>query len=164
MGLGFLVGGYTVVGSIGYWILTNMAEAIMEYWQYMLGYMITAGLISFAVIYRWGGVSDPRTLNLVQWSSQLAGLVLIYMSTPSSVASFVMVLLALASYSIPLRYFNLGFNCLCCHDRSNLIGHSRSLNLVFPFYIFKVPEGTIPSGTSLIKKQHLNWLGGSYVI
>lgn len=82
----------------------SMTDILLLYWEYVLGYAIIAGLVSFAIIYRWGGVSNPRTFDLIQWSLQLVGMVLVYLSTSSLVLSLgVMVLVAMV-YALPLRY------------------------------------------------------------
>ncbi len=84
LGLGFLAGGYTAVAAIAYWVMDNFREVLLGNWEYVVCYVVAAGLISFAVIYRWGGVSNPRTFDLIQWSMQLLGLTLVFLSTPSS--------------------------------------------------------------------------------
>ena len=47
----------------------------------MVAYTLGAGLVSFGVIYRLGPPSNPRTLNLIQWAMQLAGLATIVLSS-----------------------------------------------------------------------------------
>ena len=47
----------------------------------MIAYVLGAGVVSFAVIYRLGPPSNPRTLNLIQWAMQLAGLATIVLSS-----------------------------------------------------------------------------------
>ena len=65
--------------SVLYWGFVHCVEIAMEYWPYLLGYVVVAGLISFAVVYRLGA-PDPRTMNLLQWGAQLVATVMIYAS------------------------------------------------------------------------------------
>ena len=47
----------------------------------MLGYILLAGSISAAFLYRLGPPSHPRTLDLLQWTLQFLGLTLITLSS-----------------------------------------------------------------------------------
>ena len=62
--------------------LTN----IDRYYHWVIAYVLGAGVVSFAVIYRLGPPSNPRTLNLIQWAMQLAGLATIVLSSYHQVA------------------------------------------------------------------------------
>lgn len=42
------------------------------------GYVAVVGFISFAVCYRYGPLVDERSINILSWSLQLLGLLLIY--------------------------------------------------------------------------------------
>lgn len=127
MGLGFLAGGYTLVGGVVYWFFLNMTEILHEHWNYVLGYGVLAGLISFAAMYRWGGVSNQRTFDLIQWSMQLLGVLLIYLSMPVTEGSVVMVLVALLSYVIPVRWAQ--FDVLVCRWLTNMYALSDGILL-----------------------------------
>lgn len=109
LGLGFLAGGYTAVMAAFYWAFDPMMNLMLENWEFVLGYVVIAGLVGFAIIYWWGGVSNPRTFDLIQWSMQLFALVLIFFSTPSNELSAGLVALNLFTYSIPIRQDH----CLC---------------------------------------------------
>jgi len=65
----------------------NLRQYVMENHVYVLGYLVVTALASFAVCYRMGPVSNPRTINLIQWTMQLAAMVLIYLSSYHQVAS-----------------------------------------------------------------------------
>lgn len=96
-----------------------MTDIMFLYWQYVLGYAILAGLVSFAVIYRWGGVSNPRTFDLIQWFLQLIGMVLVYLSTSSLVLSLGVMVLVTLVYALPLRYEVLWSDlCTCSHHHT----------------------------------------------
>ena len=79
LGLGLLVGGYSFAGYVVHWIFCQGIGFLQENWVYVLVYVIVAGLISFAVLYRIGP-AHVRTLLLIQWFLQLIGLVLIYLA------------------------------------------------------------------------------------
>ncbi|EMP29379.1 hypothetical protein UY3_13511 [Chelonia mydas] len=49
-----------------------------SYWQYLLGYVLLVGFASFAVCYRYGPLENERNINLLTWSLQLLGLLLMY--------------------------------------------------------------------------------------
>ena len=111
LGLGFLAGGYTAVMAAFYWAFDPMVNLMLENWEFVLGYVVIAGLIGFSVIYWWGGVSNPRTFDLIQWTMQLFALVLIFFSTPSNELSACFVAFNLFTYSIPIRQVHF-VNCL----------------------------------------------------
>ncbi|XP_012945026.1 nuclear envelope integral membrane protein 1, partial [Aplysia californica] len=51
---------------------------LVNYWQVLVGYVVVAALVSFAVVYRYGPISNPRSLDLVMWLLQGLGLILVY--------------------------------------------------------------------------------------
>ena len=57
-----------------------------RYYHWVIAYVLGAGVVSFAVIYRLGPPSNPRTLNLIQWAMQLAGLATVVLSSYHQVA------------------------------------------------------------------------------
>ena len=63
-----------------------MSPKIDRYYHWVIAYVLGAGIVSFAVIYRLGPPSNPRTLNLIQWAMQLAGLATIVLSSYYQVA------------------------------------------------------------------------------
>ena len=72
-------------------------------WQYVVIYVFVAGVISFAVIYRFGPVENPRTFNLIQWSIQLLALFLIALASQLPEVGFAFVTLALLVYFVPAK-------------------------------------------------------------
>ncbi|KAH9514364.1 Nuclear envelope integral membrane protein 1 [Bulinus truncatus] len=69
--------------------------------QILVGYLIVAGLVSFAVVYRYGPASDGRTLNLIQWTLQGIGLAFIYNGTQISEISIAIIVGAITLYFLP---------------------------------------------------------------
>ena len=61
------------------------------------------GLISFAAVYRWGPVTNPRSLDLIQWSLQLVAMVMIFTSGQTVECSVALVVLSLLLLCTPSR-------------------------------------------------------------
>ena len=78
-----------------------MTATFIEYWHYILGYCILMGIISFAIVYRYGPVTDPRTLNLIQWFLQGIGLVLVYNSSQIREVSIALIIILVTIYNFP---------------------------------------------------------------
>ncbi len=104
IGLGIFAGGWAIFGTAIYWFLDHLTETVREYWLYLVAYVLMATVISFAVLYRMGPISNPRTFNLIQWSMQLVGLAMVYFSTQMWELSLCVCLLVLLSYALPSRY------------------------------------------------------------
>ena len=64
------------------------------------------GIISFAIVYRYGPVTDPRTLNLIQWLLQAIGLVLVYNSTQIREISIALIIILVTVYNFPRAMLN----------------------------------------------------------
>ena len=104
VGLGILASGYTVIVSVFYWFMHHAIELSKAHWQYVIVYVLVAGLFSFAVLYRFGPVTNSRTFNLIQWGMQLVGVTLLYFSSQMVEFSVGLVVSALLFYFIPVRY------------------------------------------------------------
>ena len=68
-----------MIGSVLYMGYLHFIDILQQYWQYILGYGVFSGLLTFAVVYRLGA-PDPRTMNLLQWGAQLVAMVMVYYS------------------------------------------------------------------------------------
>jgi len=80
----------------------NIKEYMTEQYIHLLvGYVLIAGIISFAIVYRMGPPSNPRTINLIQWSMQFVSLVMVVMSSYHQPASLLLSLTLLSWSSIP---------------------------------------------------------------
>jgi len=64
---------------------------------------VVAGVVSFAAVYRLGPPSNPKTLNLIQWSMQLLAVVLLVMSSYYQEASVALAVLLVTWAVIPAR-------------------------------------------------------------
>ncbi|XP_018424109.1 PREDICTED: nuclear envelope integral membrane protein 1 [Nanorana parkeri] len=73
-----LVGGWSFSLYIIQLVVKNFQGICTEYWQYMLGYLCIVGFVSFAVCYRYGPLENERSINLLNWTLQVIGLLLMY--------------------------------------------------------------------------------------
>ena len=103
LGLGVLAGGFTLAGSFIYWMYKHSLELLVSMWQYFVVYVLIAGAVSFAVIYRFGPVENPRSINLIQWTVQLVALLFIGMASQVPEVGITFVVMALISYYVPAR-------------------------------------------------------------
>lgn len=78
-------------------------DAVLQHWQYVVGYVVIAGLISFAVLYRMSPPTDVRSLNLIQWTLQLMGLTFLFLSSPITEVGVAFVVGSLLMYCVPIR-------------------------------------------------------------
>ncbi|XP_041458208.1 nuclear envelope integral membrane protein 1-like isoform X2 [Lytechinus variegatus] len=97
--LSILIGGWALVGFFMRWIVDNFLS--VQYKGYIIGYIILASMISFAVCYRYGPVTDKRTENLLQWGLQLIGLTCIYNCSQLEGASIAIITILLVYSWIP---------------------------------------------------------------
>ena len=79
-------------------------DTAINYWQYVAVYGIVAAVVTFAVLYRMGPISNPRTFDLIQWTIQFLGLCLIYFSTQMQELSLAVCGVTLLFYLIPIRW------------------------------------------------------------
>jgi hypothetical protein len=83
------------------WLLENFRETLLEYKEYVAGYLVTSAIISFAVCYYIGPPTEPRRQNLVKWTIQLIALLLLYWSTQVKEASAAVIIIVLSLYMLP---------------------------------------------------------------
>ncbi|NXL84842.1 NEMP1 protein, partial [Alectura lathami] len=74
-----LVGGWSFSVYLLQLVFKNLREICKFYWQYLLGYLLLMGFVSFAVCYRYGPLENERSINLLSWTLQLLGLLLMYL-------------------------------------------------------------------------------------
>ncbi|OWK51846.1 Transmembrane protein 194A [Lonchura striata] len=87
-------------------IFKNLREICKSYWQYLLGYLLLVGLLSFAVCYRYGPLENERSINLLSWALQLLGLLLIYSGIQIHPIALGLVLIAVCTKNLdyPLQW------------------------------------------------------------
>jgi len=72
-----------------------------QYFHWVVGYVVGAGILSAGFIYRFGTISDPRTMDIIQWIIQFVSLVTIVLSSYYQVASLSLALAIFLWASIP---------------------------------------------------------------
>jgi len=97
-----------VVYSLSVYFITktwyNIKEYLTEqYFHLVVGYVLVAGLISFAIMYRMGPPSDHRTLNLITWFMQLVSLIMVFLSSYHQTASTALILVVVTWSVIPAK-------------------------------------------------------------
>ncbi|XP_072105966.1 nuclear envelope integral membrane protein 1 isoform X1 [Mobula birostris] len=73
-----MAGGWSVSLYLIQVTIRNLHFLLKEYWQYVLGYVIISGFVSFAICYKYGPPEEQRSINLLNWTLQLCGLFLMY--------------------------------------------------------------------------------------
>lgn len=66
-----LAGGSSVCLYLLQLFWENMRLVLTEYKTYFLTCLTTTSVISFIICYRFGPVSDPRSIKLIQWTLQV---------------------------------------------------------------------------------------------
>ncbi|KAH6922127.1 hypothetical protein HPB50_009667 [Hyalomma asiaticum] len=97
-GYALVLFGWTMVVSWLDFLWSNLQDVVNNYRHFVLCYVVGSAALSFAVCYRFGPPSNPRTLNLIQWSLQLAALACVYFSSDRSDAMAAVVVLMLSTY------------------------------------------------------------------
>uniref|UniRef100_A0A6A7FU06 Nuclear envelope integral membrane protein 1-like isoform X4 n=1 Tax=Hirondellea gigas TaxID=1518452 RepID=A0A6A7FU06_9CRUS len=104
--LTFMLGGSGLFLYLLQLLYTNFVFLINQYYAVFLGYIAVTGLVSFGVMYRSGGLSDGRSLQLLQWSLQCCGLLAVYFSSQYREATLALVLLLLLHHNTPAAVSN----------------------------------------------------------
>ncbi|KAJ7375383.1 hypothetical protein OS493_002142 [Desmophyllum pertusum] len=95
-----LIGGWSVAAYLIQWTWSNLKDLLVNHNQWVIGYLVIVGIISFCVCYYRGPVTSDRGLDLIRWMLQLVGLTLLYMGTRSDVVSFGVIAAAFLSHVI----------------------------------------------------------------
>ncbi|XP_053860727.1 nuclear envelope integral membrane protein 1 isoform X2 [Vidua macroura] len=101
-----LVGGWSFSLYLLQLIFKNLQEICKSYWQYLLGYLLFVGFLSFAVCYRYGPLENERSINLLSWALQLLGLLLMYSGIQIHPIALGLVLVAVCTKNLdyPLQW------------------------------------------------------------
>ncbi|XP_075708129.1 LOW QUALITY PROTEIN: nuclear envelope integral membrane protein 1 [Rhinoderma darwinii] len=103
-----LVGGWSFSLYIIQLVFRNFQGICTEYWQYLLGYLGIVGFVSFAVCYKYGPLENERSINLLNWTLQIIGLLLMYTGIQVRNVALVMIVVAFCTKQIeyPLRWIH----------------------------------------------------------
>uniref|UniRef100_A0A8D0E3U6 Nuclear envelope integral membrane protein 2 n=1 Tax=Salvator merianae TaxID=96440 RepID=A0A8D0E3U6_SALMN len=76
--------------------------------HYVLGYSLIVGLISFAICYKHGPLNSERSVNLLMWTLQLTGLILIYFGLAIPQVAYAVIVVMICSKILHhlLRIYN----------------------------------------------------------
>ncbi|XP_063735718.1 nuclear envelope integral membrane protein 1 isoform X2 [Eleginops maclovinus] len=83
----------------------NLQTILREHWNVALGYVSVVGFITFAVCYRYGPLVDEKSINILSWTLQLFGLLLVYLGIQIQHVAFAVIGAAVISKHLehPLR-------------------------------------------------------------
>ncbi|CAH3172952.1 unnamed protein product [Porites lobata] len=95
-----LIGGWCLGAYLIQWTWSNLKDLLLNHNQWVIGYLVVIGLISFGVCYYYGPVTSDRGLDLIRWMLQLIGLSLLYMSTRSDEVSIALCITVVSSHII----------------------------------------------------------------
>uniref|UniRef100_A0A4W4EEV3 Nuclear envelope integral membrane protein 1 n=1 Tax=Electrophorus electricus TaxID=8005 RepID=A0A4W4EEV3_ELEEL len=73
-----MAGGWSFSLYVIQLVFKNLQLILKEHWHLAVGYATIVGFISFAVCYRHGPLEEERSINILSWTLQLFGLLLIY--------------------------------------------------------------------------------------
>ncbi|XP_030366162.1 nuclear envelope integral membrane protein 1 [Strigops habroptila] len=101
-----LVGGWSFSLYLLQLVFKNLREICKTYWQYLLGYLLLMGFVSFGICYRYGPLENERSINLLSWALQLLGLLLMYSGIQIHPIALALVLIAICTKNLeyPLRW------------------------------------------------------------
>ncbi|KPJ05984.1 Myosin-VI [Papilio machaon] len=97
---GILIGGWTVGVYLIRQAWENVQSILMSYQVYMFYYTLIVTFVSFVVCYRIGPPKNQRSKNLVMWTLQVIGAIMIFFSSQYREASTMVCVLALC-----IKYF-----------------------------------------------------------
>ncbi|XP_037539837.1 nuclear envelope integral membrane protein 1 [Nematolebias whitei] len=95
-----VVGGWSFCLYTIQLVFRNLKVILQEHWHMALGYVTVVGFISFAVCYRYGPLVDEKSINILSWTLQLFGLLLIYLGMQIQQVAFAVIVAALFSKNL----------------------------------------------------------------
>ncbi|XP_049318915.1 nuclear envelope integral membrane protein 1 isoform X1 [Astyanax mexicanus] len=73
-----IVGGWSFALYVIQLVFKNLQVILKEHWHLAIAYVAVVGFVSFAVCYRHGPLVEERSINILSWTLQLFGMLLIY--------------------------------------------------------------------------------------
>ncbi|XP_059189307.1 nuclear envelope integral membrane protein 1 isoform X1 [Centropristis striata] len=92
-----IVGGWSFSVYAIQLVCRNLGVILREHWHVALGYVAVVGFITFAVCYRYGPLVDEKSINILSWTLQLLGLLLIYFGIQIQQVAFAIIVAAVFS-------------------------------------------------------------------
>lgn len=81
-------------------VARNLGIILREHWHAALGYVVVVGFISFAVCYRYGPLEDEKSINILSWTLQLFGLLLVYLGIQIQQVAFTIIVAAVVAKNL----------------------------------------------------------------
>lgn len=108
---GILIGGWTVGVYLFQQIWENIRTLLMTYQSYMFWYTFIVSFVSFLVCYRIGPPKNERNKNLVMWTLQCIGVLMIFFSSEyqEAASAIIMVVLVIKYFPNSLLYRIKGY-------------------------------------------------------
>ncbi|XP_051856823.1 nuclear envelope integral membrane protein 1 [Antechinus flavipes] len=95
-----LVGGWSFSLYLIQLVFKNLQDICRFYWQYLLTYIFVVGFLSFAVCYKYGPLENERSINLLTWTLQLTGLLLMYSGVQIRQIAFALIIVAFCTKNL----------------------------------------------------------------
>lgn len=99
--VGTMLGGWALLWYFMQMAWENARALAVQYQIYIVYYVCAMGLISFIVCYRIGPPTNPRSIDIVQWSLQAISVGLIFMSSQYSEVSLAIIVVVFCLYYFP---------------------------------------------------------------
>lgn len=110
-----LVGGWSFSLYLIQLVFKNLQAIWSCYWQYLLGYVLTVGFLSFAVCYKYGPLENERSINLLTWALQLLGLCFMYagIQIPHIALALIVAALCTKNLEYPVQWLYITYRKMC---------------------------------------------------
>ncbi|PZC76108.1 hypothetical protein B5X24_HaOG205132 [Helicoverpa armigera] len=103
---GILIGGWTVGVYLFQQVWENMRTLLLTYQTYMFWYTLVISFVSFLVCYRIGPPKNERSKNMVMWTLQIVGVLMVFFSSEYQEASAAVIIASLVSKYFPQSLLN----------------------------------------------------------
>ncbi|KAM4610621.1 nuclear envelope integral membrane protein 1 [Polymixia lowei] len=100
-----IIGGWSFSVYAIQLVFRNLKMILKEHWHLAFGYVAVVGFISFALCYRHGPLVDKRSINILSWTLQLFGLLLIYAGIQIQQVAFAIILAAVCAKNLEYPAF-----------------------------------------------------------
>ncbi|XP_070597076.1 nuclear envelope integral membrane protein 1 isoform X2 [Erythrolamprus reginae] len=95
-----ILGGWSFSVYLTQLAFRNLQEICTLYWEYLLGYLVIVGCISFGVCYKYGPLENERNINLLTWGLQIFGLLLLYLSIQIRHIAVILIIIAICTKNL----------------------------------------------------------------
>ncbi|XP_061470584.1 nuclear envelope integral membrane protein 1 isoform X2 [Rhineura floridana] len=94
------VGGWSFSVYLIQLVFRNLQEICKLYWEYLLGYLLVVGCVSFGVCYKYGPLENERSINLLTWGLQILGLLLLYLGIQIRQIAIALIVIAICTKNL----------------------------------------------------------------